>query len=477
VTSLRPESVTAVLPVLICGGSGTRLWPLSREAYPKQFLQVAGELTLLQQAAKRVDGPGFAAPLVIASNEHRFIIDEQLRSIGAAPSTLILEPFGRGTAPAAAVAALHARERDPDAILLIMPADHLVDDPGALLAAVQAGLPAARSGRIVLFGIEPTEPAVGYGYIRRGHAVGDRAFSVSEFAEKPDRPTAERYLADGYLWNSGIFMVSARILFGEIEKYEPAVAHAARAALVAGERDLEFLRLDAHAFAGSPSISLDHAVMERTDKAAVVPVLCGWSDLGAWSALRDIEVPDPDGNVVVGDAVSENARNCYLRSAGPLIAAVGVDDLIVVATDDAVLVTRSGHDHDVKRIVERLKAEKRAAAVTTRRVHRPWGFYESIQQGHRYQVKRITVKPGAKLSLQKHFHRAEHWVVVNGTALVTRDSEELLLRENESVYLPLGCVHRLENPGKVPLNLIEVQSGAYLEEDDIVRIEDIYERV
>jgi mannose-1-phosphate guanylyltransferase / mannose-6-phosphate isomerase len=473
----RAKPGAAIVPVLLCGGTGSRLWPLSREAYPKQFLNISGELSLFQQTAKRVEDAQFDPPIVVANSEHRFIVAEQLRGIGVSAGTLVIEPVGRNTAPAVAVAALHARERDPDATLLIMPTDHLIEGPAVLLAAMRAGVAAARAGRIALFGIEATKPAVGYGYIRRGPDVDGNIFVVAAFVEKPDRATAERYLAESYLWNSGIFMAGARVLLGEIERYQPAVVQAARAALAEGERDLEFLRLNASAFGNSPSISLDHAVMEHTDKAVVVPVHCGWTDLGTWSALWDVGDRDADGNVVEGDVAIEGVRDCYLRSAGPLVAAVGVEDLIVVATEDIVLVTRRGHDQDdVKRMVDRLKAEKRATAVTARRVYRPWGFYESIQHGHRYQVKLIVVNPGAKLSLQKHFHRAEHWVVVNGTALVTRDADELLVRENESVYLPLGCIHRLENPGKLPLKLVEVQSGAYLEEDDIVRIEDVYER-
>jgi len=468
-----------IIPVLMCGGTGTRLWPLSRESFPKQFLPIHGELTLFQQTAKRVSYRSeFAPPIVVGNDEHRFIVTEQIREIRLSMSTLLLEPEGRNTAPAAAVAALHALAIDPNATLLIMPSDHVVRDHAALLQAARAGLPAARSGRIVLFGIEPTSPAVGYGYIRRGPGLDDgQVFDVASFVEKPDHITAERYVASqAYLWNSGIFLATARQLLAELERFAPDVVHAGRAALAQGERDMNFLRLHRGRFRESPSISLDHAVMEHTDKAAVVPVRCGWSDLGAWSALWEIGEQDPEGNVLVGEAVSGGSRNCYLRGDGPLVAAVGVDDLIVVATDDVVLVTRKGSDQDVKGLVERLKRENRASAVVSRRVHRPWGFYESIQQGHRYQVKRITVNPGAKLSLQKHFHRAEHWVVVNGTALVTRDNDQLLVRENESIYLPLGAVHRLENPGKLQLNLIEVQSGAYLAEDDIVRLEDVYQR-
>ena len=472
------DTARPILPVILCGGTGTRLWPLSREAYPKQFIALHGDTTLFRQTLARVSNPQrFAHPLVIVNEDHRFIAAEQMRAGGAA-GTLVVEPVGRNTAPAAAAAALHALEQGGDAVLLIMPADHVVEDAQAFANAVETGLGAARSGRIVLFGIEPTSAATGYGYIRRSASGADGTCQVEGFVEKPDRATAERYLASGdHLWNSGIFLVTARQLLAELDRHAPDIVRASRAALASGARDLDFLRLDAREFAQNPAISLDHAVMEKTDKAVVVPLRCGWNDLGAWSVLWDIGAHDRTGNVIVGEAVCENSRDCYLRGEGPLVAAVGVEDLIVVATDDVVLVTRKNHDQEVKSLVERLKKEQRQVAVCSRRVYRPWGFYESVQQGHRYQVKRITVKPGAKLSLQKHFHRAEHWVVVNGTALVTRDDDSLLVRENESIYLPVGTVHRLENPGKLELNLIEVQSGAYLGEDDIVRIEDVYDRV
>ncbi len=468
-----------IIPVILSGGTGTRLWPLSRDSYPKQLLAIHGERSLLQQTLSRVrDGTRFGAPLVIANDDHRFIVAEQLRAARLKGATIIVEPVGRNTGPAAAVAALQAQEQNPDALLLLLPADHVIADEAAFQRAVETGAATARNGGIVLFGIRPTEPATGYGYIRRGESLGGGAERVASFAEKPDLATAKDYLAsDQHLWNSGMFLVRARDLLDEFARYEPSVVEAARAALVEGERDLDFLRLGLDAFRRCPSISLDHAVMERTDRAAVVPVDCGWSDLGSWSSLWDIGAKDARENVVAGDAVAEDSNGCYLRGEGVLVAAIGVEDLVVVATDDVVLVTRRDRDQDVKRLVARLRSDGHAAAISSRRVHRPWGFYESIQEGHRYQVKRITVNPGAKLSLQKHNHRAEHWGVVNGTAIVTRDDETLLVRENESIYLPLGAVHRLENPGHLPLNLIEVQSGAYLGEDDIVRIEDVYQRV
>jgi mannose-1-phosphate guanylyltransferase/mannose-1-phosphate guanylyltransferase/mannose-6-phosphate isomerase len=435
---------------------------------------------MLQQTAMRTaDRTVFASPLVIANQDHRFIIAEQLRAIGIGDATIILEPFGRNTAPAVAVAALAAEKDDPDSTLLVMPADHVIQDPDGFRAAVAQGAAAASSGHFTLFGMRPDEPNTGYGYIRMGEPLAGSPglHAVAGFYEKPDQATAERYLATGeYLWNGGIFLLPVRAFLAELERLAPEVLTTAREALARGQRDIDFLRLDTDAFARCPSVSVDVAVMEKTDKAVVVPSAFGWTDVGAWSALWEIGAKDEAGNVTTGDVIAANARGSYLRSEGPLVAALGVEDLIVIATPDVVLVTTKAHDQDVKGLVERLKREGRELATQSPQVHRPWGYYQSIQAGERYQVKRITVKPGAKLSLQKHYHRAEHWVVVNGTALVTRDNEEILLRENESVFLPLGCVHRLENPGKLPLNLIEVQSGPYLGEDDIVRFEDVYAR-
>ena len=475
-------SASRIVPVLLSGGTGTRLWPLSREAYPKQLLPLAGKRTMLQETALRsADRERFAAPVVIANHEHRFIVAEQLRDLGIPDAQIILEPFGRNTAPAVAVAALVAAESDPDSCLLVMPADHVIQDPAGFQAAVIQGLEAASAGRLVLFGMKPTEPATGYGYIRVGTPVpgASGVRDVVEFAEKPDRPRAERYVTSGeYLWNSGIFLLPVAGVLAELERLAPEVLANARDALKGATQDIDFLRLDPPAFQRCPNISIDHALMERTEIAAVVPASFGWTDVGSWSALWEIGRKDEAGNVVSGDVVAEDVKNSYLRSEGdgPIVAALGLEDVIVVATADVILVTKKSRDQDVKRLVERLREGGHAAATQSIRVHRPWGFYQSIHNGERFQVKRITVNPGAKLSLQKHFHRAEHWVVVNGTALVTRDQEQILLRENESVFLPLGCVHRLENPGRLPLNLIEVQSGPYLGEDDIIRIEDIYAR-
>jgi mannose-1-phosphate guanylyltransferase/mannose-6-phosphate isomerase len=470
----------SIVPVLLSGGAGARLWPLSREAYPKQLLPLAGAETMLQQTARRARDPArFAPPLVIANAEHRFIIAEQLRAIGAAGARIVLEPQGRNTAPALAVAALLALQDNPEAVMLAMPADHVIADADAFHSAVDAGRAAAQTGALVLFGIRPDRPETGYGYIRAGAPLpgAPGAHAVLSFAEKPDPARARQYLASGdFVWNSGIFLLPARAYLDELARFAPQVLAACEQAVERAVADLDFLRLDPTAFGAAPAISIDYAVLERTKRAAVVPVSFSWSDVGAWSALWEIGAKDAAGNVLVGDAVVAGVERSYVRGEGQLVTAVGVEDLIIVATPDAVLVTSRHSDQGVKAMVERLKSLGREAATQTRQVHRPWGYYESVHQGERFQVKRITVRPGAKLSLQKHFHRAEHWIVVNGTALVTRDGEELLVRENESVFLPLGCVHRLENPGRVPLNLVEVQSGPYLGEDDIVRIHDVYKR-
>ena len=470
-----------IIPVLLSGGTGSRLWPLSRETYPKQLLSLLGEKTLLQQTALRVaDSKLFTDPMVIANAEHRFAIGEQLRAVGVANPTIVLEPCGRNTAPAVAIAALLASERDPDAVILAMPVDHWVRDHAAFQAAVSSGLAAARHGRFVLFGLRPTAPATGFGYIRMGsefEAV-PHVHDVAGFVEKPDRAVVERLLAcNEHLWNSGIFLLPARQFIDELAQQAPDVLAACRKTLAAATRDLDFMRLDESAFQACPSISIDYAIMEKTENAVVVPANFEWSDVGSWSALWTMGDKDQSGNVVIGDAVMEDASGCYVRGDGQLVAALGVEDLVIAASPDVVLVTSRKRDQDVGKLVERLKANGHRSATQTHSVHRPWGYYQSIHAGERFQVKRITVNPGAKLSLQKHFHRAEHWVVVNGTAIVTRDDEEILLRENESVFVPLGCMHRLENPGKVPLNLIEVQSGTYLGEDDIVRVQDIYHRV
>ena len=468
-----------IVPVLLSGGAGTRLWPLSRETYPKQLLSLLGDRTLLQQTASRVsDRSLFAAPLVIAHEEHRFVVAEQLKTLGVDDAMIILEPVRRNTAPAAAVAALVASEVDPDASLLVMPVDHLVRDMPAFHTAIAKAAAAAEAGKLTLFGITPTFPATGYGYVRAGKPLSCGARVVSEFVEKPDLEKATRLLSsDEYLWNSGIFMLPVQTFLEELERLAPDVLRACRAALAEAKKDLDFLRLPDALFAASPSISIDYAILEKTEKAAVVPAEFDWNDIGSFAALWTVGDKDESGNVLVGDVVSEGSSDCYLRGDGPLVAALGVDNLIVTATADVVLVTTQEHSQDVGKLVNRLKDSGRVSATQTRCVHRPWGYYQQLHVGERFQVKCITVNPGCKLSLQKHYHRAEHWVVASGTALVTRADEELLLRENESLFIPLGAMHRLENPGKIPLNLIEVQSGSYLGEDDIVRFEDVYNRV
>lgn len=468
-------------PVILSGGAGVRLWPMSREQYPKQFLPLCSERSMLQETARRVADPArFAPPLVVCNQEHRFVIAEQLRQAGVREARIVLEPVGRNTAAAAAVAALMVEKQDPDGQILLLPADHAIQDQTAFLEAVAVAAGAASAGQLATFGIVPTAPETGYGYIRRGEAIAghEGAFRVAAFVEKPPRAEAERYLADkGFFWNSGMFLLPARRYLAELERWEPAVLSACREALAQGRSDLDFFRLDETAFAAAPSTSIDYAVMERTDAAVVVPCSIGWTDVGAWSALWDIGTKDEGGNVCQGDAIAWDSRNCYVRSEdGALVALLGMEDAVVIATEDAVLVAAKGRAQDIKPLVEHLKAQGRDEPRQHRRVHRPWGYYHSLHAGDRFQVKRLTVAPGARLSLQKHYHRAEHWVVVNGTALVTRGEDQMLVYENQSIYIPMGTVHRLENPGKVPLHLIEVQSGSYLGEDDIVRFEDGYGR-
>ncbi len=467
-------------PVVLSGGSGSRLWPLSREHYPKQLLPLIGARTMIQDTALRVAGhSGFAQPLIVCGHEHRFLIAQQLQDTGITPAAIVLEPFGRDTAAAAAVAALMVADQDPEGLVLLMPADHSIADPAGFREAVATAAPAARGGAIVTFGIVPSRPETGYGYIKRGGPLADHpgVFAVDSFVEKPQLETAKQMLAGGqHLWNGGLFLFSAATLAQELAAHAPEILKACRAAVSGGQTDLDFFRLEVEAFSSSPAISLDYAVMERTDRAAVVPVDFGWTDVGSWTVLWELAEQDAAGNAAIGNVILHDTRNTYARSDGPLTAVVGLDDLLVVTVNDAVLVCAKDRAQDVKAVVERLKADDRPEARAHSRVYRPWGFYQSLHMGDRFQVKRLTVNPGARLSLQQHYHRAEHWVVVNGTALVTRDGEDVLVRENESIYLPLGTVHRVSNPGKVPLNLIEVQSGAYLGEDDIVRFEDDYAR-
>ena len=468
-----------ILPVILSGGSGTRLWPVSRASFPKQLWPLVTDHSLLQDTALRAAVPGFAPPLIICNEEHRFLIAEQMRAAGIIGARIVLEPEGRNSAPAIAAAALIAAQNDPDQVLWMLAADHYIADPDALRAYLKTAVVAARAGRIVTFGMQPRAPETGFGYIERGDPLTDApgVHEVACFVEKPDAVMAQYFMESGrYLWNSGMFVFTAATMIREMEAHAPAVLVAARAAVDDAKSDLDFIRLGP-AFRDAPAISLDYAVAERTDRAAVVPADLVWSDVGSWTALWEVGAKDEAGNVTVGDVVLENAQDCYVRSDGMLTAVVGLSDAVVVVTEDAVLATQRGNAQDVKKLVDRLKQAGRHEAVSHNRTYRPWGFYESLIQGHRFQVKRICVNPGGKLSLQKHYPRAEHWVVVNGTALVTRDDETVLLHEDESIYLPTGCVHRLENPGKIPLSLIEVQSGAYLGEDDIVRIEDTYGRI
>lgn len=466
--------MNTVQPVILSGGSGTRLWPLSREAYPKQFLPLAGELTMLQATWQRVAPIASRGPLVIANEEHRFVAAEQLQQVGAEPAAIILEPVGRNTAPAIAVAALEATRDGADALLLVLPSDHVITDEAAFRAAVQAASSAAEAGKLVTFGIVPTGPETGYGYIKAADGQGVRA--VERFVEKPDLDTATGYVASGqYYWNSGMFLFKASRYLQELERLQPAMLSACRTAWEGARCDADFTRLDKDAFTAVPSDSIDYAVMEKTADAVVVPLDAGWNDVGSWTALRDVSQQDGDGNAHQGDVIAIDCRNTYAYGQR-LVAMVGLDDVIVVETDDAVLVGKADRMQEVKTVVAKLKADGRSEATWHRKVYRPWGAYDSIDNGERFQVKRITVKPGGTLSLQMHHHRAEHWIVVSGTAEVTRGDEVLLLSENQSTYIPLGVTHRLRNPGKLPLELIEVQSGSYLGEDDIVRFEDTYGR-
>jgi mannose-1-phosphate guanylyltransferase / mannose-6-phosphate isomerase len=468
-----------LIPLILSGGSGTRLWPVSRRNLPKQFLSLKGQGTLFQQTlARALQLPQVAKPIVVASEDHRFLAAEQLREAGMPDATIVLEPVARNTAPAIALGALQALTRDPEALLLVLPADHLISDNAAFIAAVQAALPLAQQDWLVTFGIRPDRPETGFGYIRRAAALDASSFQVGQFVEKPDQATAEQYLADGsYDWNSGMFLFKAARYLEELGQHAPAILDAVRQAHAAAACDLDFVRIGKDAFARVPDDSIDYAVLEKTQRAAVVPVSCGWSDIGSWAALWLAGDKDRDGNLCEGDIMALNSHNSLLRThEHHLLATLGVDDLIVVTTPDATLVAHRDAAQEVKEIVARLKAAKRSEHELHRMVHRPWGSYDSLEQGRRFQVKRIVVKPGAALSLQMHHHRAEHWVVVSGTAEVTCNDKVFLLSENQSTYIPLGSTHRLRNPGKVPLELIEVQSGSYLGEDDIVRLNDVYGR-
>ena len=466
-----------IQPVLLSGGSGTRLWPLSREAYPKQFLALAGERTMLQETWQRVAGLSSAPPIVVANEDHRFLAAEQLRQMGVQHAAILLEPVARNTAPAIAAAAMQAMQAGDDPLLLVLPSDHVVRDGEAFCRAVLAASQAAESGGLVTFGIVPESAETGFGYIQAADegSKGD-VRRVLRFVEKPDAAKARSYLdAGGYYWNSGMFLFKASRYLEELGMHRPDILDAVRKAFARASHDGDFIRLDSDAFGQSPSDSIDYAVMEKTTQAMVLPVDIGWNDVGSWSALWDVSEQDADGNAHHGDVIAVDSRNSYAY-ARRLVALVGVDDLVVVETDDAVLVARKDKVQQVKEVVARLKADQRSHAVLHREVHRPWGSYDSIDADAGFQVKRIKVKPGARLSLQSHRQRAEHWIVVRGTALVTRDNDVFELHANQSTYIPLGAKHRLENPGSEMLELIEVQSGDYLGEDDIVRYEDVYGR-
>ena len=466
-------TTTTITPVILSGGSGTRLWPLSRELYPKQLLKLVGNHTMLQDTVLRLGGLEAGAPVVVCNESHRFLVAEQLRQLGIKPRAIVLEPIGRNTAPAIALAAFAA---DPDALLLVLPADHVIVDVAAFQAAIALAVPAAQAGRLVTFGIVPGAPETGYGYIRRGAAQGS-AYAIAQFVEKPDLARAQQFVDSGeYYWNSGMFLFKASRYLQELTAHAPDIAEAARAAGLAAEPDLDFVRINKAAFELCRSESIDYAVMEKTADAVVVPLDAGWSDVGSWDALHQASAADADGNVFMGDIVAEDSTGCYLHAESRLVTAVGLRDHVVVETKDAIMVAPRDRVQDVKKLVARLKAEGRYEHSLHREVARPWGSYDSIDSGDRFQVKRLTIKPGAVLSLQLHHHRAEHWVVVAGTAQITRGDEVFLLEENQSTYIPLGVKHRVENPGKIPLHIIEVQSGTYLGEDDIVRFEDRYGR-
>jgi len=467
-------------PVIMAGGTGSRLWPLSRQLNPKQFLKLTdGPLSMLQSTVARLDGMEVQKPLLICNEEHRFLAAEQMRQSGYEDSRIILEPCGRNTAPAIALAALQLCENaeGDDPLMLVLAADHLIKDVEAFQKGVAKAVPLANEGKLVTFGIVPQQPETGYGYIHRGGELAADCYSVDGFVEKPDIETAKTYLASGeYLWNSGMFLFSARQYLAELERHRPDILSVCREAMTDTCADLHFIRVNLELFAKCPSESVDYAVMEKTDHAAVVSLDAGWSDIGSWSALWEVSEKDPDGNSLSGDVIAHQTSNTLVRADSRLVATIGVDDLVIIETKDAVLVAHKDKVQDVKAVVEQIRSDGRHEHMNHREVYRPWGIYDSIDNGARYQVKRITVKPGAKLSVQMHHHRAEHWIVVSGTARVTNGEKTYLVTENQSTYIPIGQVHSLENPGVIDLELIEVQSGSYLGEDDIVRYEDRYGR-
>ena len=469
--------MVTITPVLLCGGVGSRLWPVSRQGRPKQYLNLIGETSMLQQTLTRIESLAQTSPIIVCNEEHRFLVAEQVRQLGLAAPKIILEPEGKNTAPAIALAALAASVSDPEVNLLVLPADHYVGKPAALIDAIEKAASASSQGKLVTFGIVPSRPETGYGYIKQGKTLAADVSVLEQFVEKPDQPTAEGYIASGdYVWNSGMFMFTAARYLESLGEFQPEMADVCKRAMQQAERDMDFIRPDAEVFATCPSDSIDYAVMEQTPAGAVVSLDCGWSDIGAWSALWETGDQDAAGNVTQGDVVLNKTQNSYVRSQSRLVTTTGVKDLVVVETADAVMVADRHSVQDVKDIVNLLKASDRNEADVHHRVFRPWGSYESLIVGERFQVKRIVVNPGQQLSLQMHHHRAEHWVVVRGTAEVVNGNDTLLLEEDQSTYIPIGVKHRLTNPGKFPLELIEVQSGSYLGEDDIVRFEDVYGR-
>ena len=465
-----------ILPVIMVGGTGSRLWPLSRELYPKQFLNIQGTDSMLQTTVKRLQGLEHQDPLFICNEEHRFIVDEQLRLVSQPYSGIILEPVGRNTAPAIALAALKAIENEQDPLLLVLAADHVIADVAAFHESVRLATPFAEQGKLVAFGVQPTHPETGYGYIKANKTSAD-AYKISAFVEKPSIEVAQAYLESGdYYWNSGMFLFRASRYLEELEQFQPEIFAQCSKALAGMKKNLDFICLDNEAFTACPSDSIDYAVMEKTKNAMVVPMAAGWSDIGSWAALWDNFEKNDEGNVHQGDVLSFDTNNSFVRSDEKLVVTIGLENVVVISTKDAVLVAAKDRVQEVKKVVEHLNKEGRSEAKVHREVYRPWGKYDSIDSGMRYQVKRITVKPGEKLSTQMHHHRAEHWIIVSGTAKVINGDKTYLLTENQSTYIPIGVVHSLENPGKVPLELIEVQSGSYLGEDDIIRFEDRYGR-
>ncbi|HHG0268645.1 TPA: mannose-1-phosphate guanylyltransferase/mannose-6-phosphate isomerase [Escherichia coli] len=467
-----------IIPIIMAGGSGTRLWPLSRSLYPKQFLSLINENSLLQETLKRLDGLNCLPPVIVSNNEHRFIVAEQLRQFGVDDFQIILEPVGRNTAPAVALAALKSLELHGDHHMLVLAADHAIQDIEAFHAAVLAAEQESVDNKLVTFGIVPTKPETGYGYIKKGEQVKNSVFKVNSFVEKPDLETAKNYLEQKcYLWNSGMFMFKASVYLDELKKFRPDILAACKESLSSASTDLDFIRLNSDVFAECPDESIDYAVMEKTQDCVVIPLDADWSDIGSWTSLWEISEKDEHENVSHGDVINYNSRNNYIYSEGSLISTVGVNNLIIVQTKDALLVAQQDNVQDIKKIVEILKKQKSSEHISHREVYRPWGRYDSVERGDRYQVKRITVKPGECLSTQMHHHRAEHWVVVAGTAKVTCGERTFFVTENESTFIPIGTVHTLENPGKIPLEVIEIQSGVYLGDDDIVRLSDKYGRV